>query len=152
EPIKSPDILPKENEEPQPKVETPHSVPPEEPKSQPIEQPNAQPEQPSLEPKQPPSTSTQKHVEEDNEDDDEIETDVQEPDMDDYSWMLDDEESLDDEEDVSNTSTEQLVFDIDGKRVSLRTLNCLKKLEEELKPLGKKCGKAIDNGDCFWDA
>lgn len=40
----------------------------------------------------------------------------------------------------------------DGKLISLRTTKCLEKLAEDMEALGKVLGKAVDNGDCFWDA
>jgi hypothetical protein len=62
--------------------------------------------------------------------------------------------SDDDGEDESSEvqSGPQQVFTIEGKLVSLRTIKCWEKLDKELEKLGKKRGKAIDNGDCFWDS
>lgn len=62
---------------------------------------------------------------------------------------------IDDEVNKQNESQKRVVpalVIIDGKPVSLRTLNCLKKLEGVLKLLRKKAGIAKNNGDCFWDA
>lgn len=71
-----------------------------------------------------------------------------------YLYMMDENEDF--EEDAVKTASQnpiqQLVFTINGKLVSLRTLKCLRRLEIELEQLGKVYGTAIDNGDCFWDA
>lgn len=73
----------------------------------------------------------------------------------DFSLLLDDSE--DSEVDDSPTpilkaKKDEGIVEIDGKRISERTINCLKKLEATLQSLGKTYGNAIDNGDCFFDA
>lgn len=47
---------------------------------------------------------------------------------------------------------DKYVIKIGDKLVSRRTLNCLKKLESVLAPLGKTYKSAVDNGDCFFDS
>ncbi len=72
-----------------------------------------------------------------------------------YDLLIDN--PVDDEESrsptpVKSSSNEKDRVLLNGKRVSKRTLNCLKLLEKILTPSGKVCGQAIDNGDCFFDA
>ena len=54
------------------------------------------------------------------------------------------------EERTKNKKAE--AFFINGKWISLRTLKTLSMIEKKLAEKNKICGKAIDNGDCFWDA
>lgn len=76
-------------------------------------------------------------------------------DNDDDAWWQDDQnESGSGKSDKSKTKSaaSKEKHYLNGKEVSYRTYRCLKILEGKLDAVGKTHGKAIDNGDCFWDA
>lgn len=76
----------------------------------------------------------------------------QTPITDDEYSLIDGDEFYSFDEETPRRLAQPQVFEINGKFVSLRTIKCLKRLDVELESLGKACGKAIDNGDCFWDS